>query len=195
MKARKVKGLDPDGDFASNARRIVEVRLSELERLAGLALKSGESRALHDMRIAAKRLRYVLEMASPALGDAAEGGARTAKRLQSLLGEIHDCDESVPRVAAHVERLRAQDVQALRAAAGAAAEDLPPAAALEAPNRERYAGLDGLTAYLVARRAVLLDRLRREWPALEMRGFAVELLNELSPRRPERPAQTGGGAP
>ena len=30
MKARKVKGLDPDGTLAENARLIVEVRMREL---------------------------------------------------------------------------------------------------------------------------------------------------------------------
>ena len=54
------------------------------------------------MRIAAKRLRYVLELTKPALGPRPRrSGARTAKKLQDLLGEIHDCDEMLPRVREH----------------------------------------------------------------------------------------------
>jgi CHAD domain-containing protein len=101
VKARKVKGLDPDGTLADNAERIVAVRLSELCSFTPRALDPGEVQALHDMRIAAKRLRYVLELAKPALGPSAAGGARTAKKLQDLLGKIHDCDVMLPRVREH----------------------------------------------------------------------------------------------
>jgi CHAD domain-containing protein len=47
--------------------------------------------ALHEMRIAAKKLRYTLEMAGGVLGHAGERTAvRALKRLQARLGSIHD---------------------------------------------------------------------------------------------------------
>ena len=194
MKARRVKGLDPDGGLAVNAYRIVEVRLGELEALASPALEHGEADALHDMRIASKRLRYVLEMTAPALGEAAREGAKTAKALQDVLGEIHDCDEMLPRIAARIARLREDDADALRAAAGDCAKDLDPATAAEAPNRTHYRGLEALSVYLTARRAVLFERLGREWAELEPQGFAAGLLEALSgARAPEAP--TDGAAP
>ena len=101
MKARKVKGLEPGGTLAENAERIVAVRLSELRSFSPEVLDPTEVEALHDMRIAAKRLRYVLELTKPALGPSAAAGARTAKKLQDLLGQIHDCDEMLPRVREH----------------------------------------------------------------------------------------------
>ncbi len=101
MKARKVKGLDPDGTLADNAQRIAAVRLRELSSFTPQALDPAEVQALHDMRIAAKRLRYVLELTRPALGPSAAGAARTAKKLQDLLGQIHDCDVMLPRVRDH----------------------------------------------------------------------------------------------
>lgn len=101
MKARKVKGLDPDGTLADNAQRIAAVRLRELSSFTAQALDPAEVQALHDMRIAAKRLRYVLELTRPALGPSAPGAARTAKKLQDLLGQIHDCDVMLPRVREH----------------------------------------------------------------------------------------------
>ena len=98
MKARKVKGLDPDGPFLENARRIVEMRVGELTALGAQALEPEAVKELHDTRIAAKRLRYVLELAVPALGRSAANGARVARGLQDLLGEIHDCDVMLPRI-------------------------------------------------------------------------------------------------
>ncbi len=96
MKARKVRGLDPEGAFGDNASRIVETRLAELLALAGPALEPGAGRAQHDLRIAAKRLRYVLEIAGPCFGPEAEAARKAAKELQGLLGELHDCDVMLP---------------------------------------------------------------------------------------------------
>ena len=49
------------------------------------------------MRIAAKRLRYVLEVAGPCFGAEAKAARDAAKQLQGVLGEIHDCDVMLPR--------------------------------------------------------------------------------------------------
>ncbi|MEN6458840.1 MAG: CHAD domain-containing protein [Thermoguttaceae bacterium] len=46
----------------------------------------------HAMRIAAKRLRYTLEVSSPAFPSQLNDAINAMKRIQSLLGEIHDCD-------------------------------------------------------------------------------------------------------
>jgi hypothetical protein len=163
MKARKVGGLDPDGPLADNARRIIDMRAREVHSFFPAVLDPLNVEALHDMRIAAKRLRYVLELAAPVFGPAAESAGKRAKRLQDLLGEIHDCDETVPRVERHVARLRLEDAATLREGAGQDARDLDPEAAREAPNRLRYRGLEALVAYLRARREVLYARFLREW--------------------------------
>lgn len=46
--------------------------------------------ALHDVRKAAKRLRYAAELAAPVVGAPAERTERRAKRVQRLLGDHHD---------------------------------------------------------------------------------------------------------
>jgi CHAD domain len=171
MKARKVKGLDPEGTLLENACRIAEVRLDELYGFAPRALDPDEVVALHDMRIAAKRLRYVFEVTEPALGRLAADGAREAKKLQDVLGEIHDCDELTPRVAQQIERLRAEDVAAGLAGEREGAKDLDPAAVREVPNRNRYRGLELLTVYLGARRAHLHGRFLAHWQQLQDEGF------------------------
>jgi CHAD domain-containing protein len=99
LKARKVDGLDPEGTLRDNMGRIAATRLEELTELAAVAVEPGAETAQHDMRIAAKRLRYVLEVAAGCLGAEAEALRAKARELQDVLGEIHDCDVMLPRVA------------------------------------------------------------------------------------------------
>jgi hypothetical protein len=163
VKARKVSGLDPDGPLAENARRIIDVRANELRSFSPAVLDPANVEALHDMRIAANRLRYVLELTAPVFGEAAEKAAKRAKKLQDLLGEIHDCDVTVPRVERHIAWLRLEDAAGLREAAGPRASDLDPKAARDAPHRLDYPGLEALVTYLRARREVLYSRFLRDW--------------------------------
>ena len=98
MKARAIEGLDPAGPLSPNVARIVSVRLEELRGFADAALSADASKAQHDMRIAAKRLRYVLEIFAPCLGEEADTARGAAKRLQSVLGDLHDCDLMLTKV-------------------------------------------------------------------------------------------------
>ena len=88
----------PVSDYArGQAGKSVCKRLKKLlDEAAGLAAPDQHERH-HAMRIAAKRLRYTLELARPAYADDLAGGdlassTEAVKRLQTLLGEIHDCD-------------------------------------------------------------------------------------------------------
>jgi CHAD domain-containing protein len=47
---------------------------------------------LHELRIAAKRLRYTLEAFGPVYAGALDAPVAAAKKIQSLLGDLHDCD-------------------------------------------------------------------------------------------------------
>lgn len=98
MKARAIEGLDPDGPLSPNVARIVSVRLEELRGLADAALAPDASEAQHDLRIAAKRLRYVLEIFASCLGGDAKAARDAAKRLQAVLGDLHDCDLMLTKV-------------------------------------------------------------------------------------------------
>ena len=98
MKARAIEGLDPAGRLSPNIALIVSVRLEELRGFADAALSPDASEAQHEMRIAAKRLRYVLEIFAPCLGQQAEAARGAAKQLQSVLGDLHDCDLMLAKV-------------------------------------------------------------------------------------------------
>jgi CHAD domain-containing protein len=173
VKARKVKGLDPHAPLGDNAERIVRVRLDELTSFMPKATDPEEVAALHDMRIAAKRLRYILEVTGSCFGPYAENAVKMVKDLQDLLGEIHDCDVQLPEVAAFLEELVSEDV----AAAGASPKDLARAA-----NRRTYAGLVALQVHLRARRRALFEDFLELWRDYERKGFAARLAFALSER-------------
>lgn len=182
MRARRVEGLDCDGTLADNAERIARVRLDELHGLAPAALDPSRPEALHDMRIAAKRLRYALEATAPAFGAGASRGIEVAKALQGVLGDIHDCDVMVEVARVHTRELRAEDGAAVRAALDPRAEDLDPELVRLAPNRARYRGLEALVTFLRVRRDVLFAQFAEQWAALEREGFRRALERALSER-------------
>ncbi|HZH23320.1 MAG TPA: CHAD domain-containing protein [Solirubrobacteraceae bacterium] len=174
MKARRVKGLDPDGTLADNAEQIVRVRLDELCGFMPTAADPREVVALHDMRIAAKRLRYILEITGPCFGPYARTATRLVKDVQDLLGEIHDCDVQIPETAAFAETLQAADAAALHRTAGSA-PDLEPALLKQAPHAREHAGIAVLQVHLRARRLLLFDRFLELWDDLERKGFRARL--------------------
>ncbi len=173
MKARPVKKLDPDRSLGENGARIVRARLDEMMSFAPRALE-GKTKAQHDMRIAAKRLRYVLELTGFVFGRPADTARRRARDLQDILGEIHDCDVMLPRVRAHAKLLQQRDASAVRARAGNA-PDLDPRLAARAPHRTAYRGLDVLAVYLEARRQLLEDRFVDFWRRQEQTGTWARL--------------------
>jgi CHAD domain-containing protein len=165
LKARKVKGLDPRAPLGDNAERIVRVRLDELTSFMPKAADPDEVVALHDMRIAAKRLRYVLEVTGDCFGPYAANAVKLVKELQDLLGEIHDCDVQLPEVAAFLEGKMEEDV-----------------ADPKRPNRRTYAGLVALQVHLRARRHALFEEFLELWRDYERKGFAARLAFALSER-------------
>jgi CHAD domain-containing protein len=161
VKARPVK-VDPDVALGDAIRTTLGVRLDEL-----YSFDPGRPDELHDLRIAAKRVRYILETAEPVFGKPAARGVKTMKQVQDLLGEINDCDELLPLVEAHAEKLRAED-----AAAATGGEELP--------NRRKYRGLEALRAHTIAQRQRLSDRFARKWAKLEGEGFREQLERDLA---------------
>lgn len=187
MKARRVKGLDPSAALSENAAAIVRVRVKELRSFAPEALDPEASVVQHDMRIAAKRLRYVLEATGFCFGRAGPTARRRAKDIQDLLGEVHDCDVMRPRLREHRALLRDGDVRAVRKRAGGAS-DLDPELAARSPHRTAYRGLEALEVYLLARRALLFERFIALWNECEQKGV-WRALERTADRELERTAE------
>ena len=192
MKARRVKGLDADGPLGDQLERIVLIRTDELFAFMPRAADRHEVAHLHDMRIAAKRLRYILEIAEESFGPYAPAASKRVKELQDLLGEIHDCDVTLPRVLDLVARAREEDVRSARRRAGDA-KDLEPRAASGGPNVQAYRGLATLATYYQARRELLFDRFISFWDALQREGFRARL-EYAAAERPEPSHDPDAGA-
>ncbi len=174
MKARRVKGLEPSGPLVENLERIVRVRLAELLAFMPRAADPAQVEALHDMRIAAKRLRYILEIAHPCFGDYARTAVNRVKDLQELLGELHDCDVQSEGLEAFLGDLVAEDALAL-ALAAEGMDDLAPDALRVARHHDDHAGVAALLVYVRARRRVLFGAFERLWTDFERSGFAARL--------------------
>jgi CHAD domain-containing protein len=74
------------------ARREVLSRLADLLAAAVSLEDEADVPGHHQMRIRAKRLRYALEMFRPAYGRPLDAIIARAKKLQTLLGDLHDGD-------------------------------------------------------------------------------------------------------
>jgi CHAD domain-containing protein len=142
------------------AERIVAVRVDELCAYMPAAADPAQVLLLHDMRIAAKRLRYVLDLTAVCFGPYARKAAKRAKQLQDVIGEIHDCDMTLPRVT----MLQAQI----------------------APDDPARAGLDAIEQRLRTRRDARFADFLELWQKLSREGFRARLEFAIG-ERPEPP--------
>jgi hypothetical protein len=194
VKVRKVKGLDPDGPLVDNAQRIVLQRLDELWAFMPRAAEPGRTDELHDMRLAAKRLRDVLELTQGIFGPYAASARKRTRQLQDLLGDLHDCDVALPRVERLVDELRDEQAATVRALAGDAG-DLDPALVIAVPGHGAFTGLEAMVVALRARRALLFDRFVELWTELGRQGFRARLEFALAERPPATsPSHPGNGS-
>lgn len=84
--------LDPAGSLTTNARAIIAVRAGELLSYDPVFPDPDAVSALHDARIAAKRLRYTLDLFAGRFGEDGAAVLAEVKALQEDLGAVHDRD-------------------------------------------------------------------------------------------------------
>ncbi len=111
---RPVSGLDPDRGLRPNARRILAVRIDEVYSYDGLVADPANVTELHDMRIACKRLRYLLEIFGIAFGADLKPFTDEIAGLQDLIGDIHDCDVQITMLEEHLAWLAGREAGGAR---------------------------------------------------------------------------------
>jgi CHAD domain-containing protein len=73
-------------------RDVITNRLKDLLELGSSIYEPFNEKALHKLRIASKRLRYAIELFGTCWNGALDAFAEDISKLQSNLGEVHDCD-------------------------------------------------------------------------------------------------------
>ncbi len=92
-KAREIPGLTGDVPFAKAARWTIAVRADELFEHADGVLDTDDIERVHDMRVASRRLRAVLEIYAPCFPpERFRPVLRDVKRLADALGARRDPD-------------------------------------------------------------------------------------------------------
>jgi hypothetical protein len=99
-KARRVKGLACNAPVIDNARRVIDTRLRELLSFSEYVDDPRNVTELHDLRIAAKRLRYTLELFRFAFSSELNGLIDEVKTIQEHIGDMHDADVMIERIVA-----------------------------------------------------------------------------------------------
>jgi CHAD domain-containing protein len=114
-RARPVPGLAPDTPYTEAAGRVLAVRAEEVFEHADGVLDTSDIERVHDMRVATRRLRAVLEIFGPALPrrEAAQA-LKDVKRLADALGARRDPDVHVDALERLAAGLSNQDRAGLR---------------------------------------------------------------------------------
>ena len=94
--------------FIKMSRAIILDRLKELEKLSNGLFRPFDVENLHEMRIAAKRLRYAIELFQQCWGRSIATYAKRAAQLQTALGDVHDCDVWIESFGNEINKARKQ---------------------------------------------------------------------------------------
>jgi inorganic triphosphatase YgiF len=104
-KARDIPGLHADIPFAEAAAATVAIRAEELFEQSANVLDTSDIERVHDMRVASRRLRAVLEIYAPCFPrDRFRPVLREVKALADALGERRDPDVLLDQLA-RIERV------------------------------------------------------------------------------------------
>lgn len=189
-KARPITGLDPQAPTGKNARMIAKVRLEDVYSWESYVDNPYHIRELHNLRIAAKRLRYTFEVFENVLPVACKPILEELVQIQDELGALHDTDVMIALLRLC---LGSQDSATLvdYAQSGAKAQQrkerslvapelvadlLDPAVA---PSTEERYGLELFLQNQEQLREKQYAAFRQHWYALQARDFRREILEIL----------------
>lgn len=188
-KARPVTGLDPQAPVGKNARIIARARLEDLYSWDPYVDNPYNIRELHDLRIAAKRLRYTLEIFEDVLPEASKSIVEELTQIQDELGALHDSDVLIALLRLC---LGSQDSAMAAGNVGAAKQQqkkrkplVPPELAARllnpavAPSAQERYGLEQLLQRQEELREQQYTAFRQHWYRLQARDFRRQILDLL----------------
>jgi hypothetical protein len=170
---------------------VLAVRIEEVYAYDGLVADPANVTELHDLRIACKRLRYLLEIFAIAFDADLEPFIDEVKGLQDLLGDIHDCDVQIPMLEEHLAWLAGREGEAARllvAGSASAGRRRRPSEAAYREFRERLEvgrrgderlGVHALIGRRRRERDELYARFLDEWRRLKGERFRPRLERAL----------------
>lgn len=188
-KAQPITGLDSQAPTFKNARIILQERLSEMYAYAQYVDSPDNTRELHDLRIAAKRVRYTLELFEEFLPEAGKEIAEELAKLQDELGALHDSEVMLVLLR---QLLQPEGEETKASTAEKPAGDQPallsPGLTSSVLHPERSSALSekerhGLMSFLQRqeqRRTQAYLTFRQHWEQLEQRHFYEEILALLN---------------
>ena len=149
--ARDIPGITADATFREAAASAVEVRAEEVFSFRDRALDTNDIEGVHDMRVATRRLRAVMEIFEVCFPKGQHRRAlRDVKELADVLGERRDPDVMIDGLEGVARKLSSADRGGIRH--------------LEESLREQQAGANEQLAALLER--IERDRLRERLLAL-----------------------------
>jgi CHAD domain-containing protein len=189
-KARPITGLDPQAPTGKNARIIAKVRLEDLYSWESYVDNPYSIRELHNLRIAAKRLRYSLEVFEDVLPEASKSVVKEMEQIQEELGSLHDSDvmiallrlclasqDSVTIPDYTQSDANKQDGKGKSLVSPELVADVLDAGV--APSAEERYGLEQLLQSREQLREKQYSAFRQHWYTLQARDFRREILEIL----------------
>ena len=89
----------------------ISLRLEDMLAYETYVTQPERMEELHAMRIAAKRLRYTMEVFGPLYHGDLKEPLKTVRKVQTILGDIHDCDVWVEHLPQFLEEERMRTVE------------------------------------------------------------------------------------
>jgi hypothetical protein len=189
-KAKPITGLDPQAPTGKNARIIAKVRLEELYSWDAYVDNPYYIQELHNLRIAAKRLRYTLEVFEDVLPEACKRIVKELEQIQEELGALHDSDVMIALLrlclggqdSAMIPEQLHSDVKTQREKSKSLVAPELVAVVLDATVApaagERY-GLEQFLKRQEQLREKQYTSFRQHWYTLQARDFRREILDIL----------------
>lgn len=190
-KAEIITNLDAHAPTGDNARIIAAKRLEEMYNWDRIVDDAYDVQALHNLRIAAKRLRYTLEIFAETFPEENTAIIKEVERIQEELGALHDSDVMIAllRLCLGGQDSGAGYEQVLASVARQSGKGqfavnpemleyiLVPG---QEPSAEQRLGLEMLLRELHTQRDEQYTSFRKHWYQLKERDFRREVLALLA---------------